>query len=174
MNKITQSKFLTDEEFNRLMSKLVQHRGKRDSILLRLALFTGARSIELLRILRKDVTDGAVTIRGAKGSNDRTIPLNPEFFEELVGYASKLQPSDRLFSITERRFRKIWDKWRPVKKGGHCLRHTFGVRLYRSCRDIHLVKNALGHVNIQNTMVYLDFVQGQEALGPAILGAFAA
>jgi len=172
--KLTKDKFLTDEEFSRLMETLQRFKDDHNSLLIRLVLFTGARSVEALQVTPADLEDGAVFLRGAKGSDDRQAHVPADFFEELTRFAKKLNKDQRLFPISERHFRRIWDQWRPVKKGGHCLRHTFGVRLYKQTRDINTVKHALGHRNVQNTMVYLDFVEADEKLKDAVEGMWAA
>lgn len=172
--KLTKEKCLTDEEFNRLMKSLQRFKLDPKTILIRLVLFTGARSVEALQVTPADLEDGAVFIRGVKGSNDRECPVPKDFFEELTQFAKDMKPDQRLFPVTSRYFRMIWDHWRPVKKGGHCLRHTFGVRLYKQTRDILTVKHALGHKNIKNTMVYLEFVESGEKLKGAVEGMWAA
>jgi len=171
---LTKDKFLTDAEFNRLIDTLKKFNTDPNSLLIRLVLFTGARSVEALRVTPSDLENGAVFIRGAKGSNDREMHVPPDFFEELAEFAKAKGTDQRLFPISERHFRRIWDWWRPVKKGGHCLRHTFGVRLYKATRDINVVRNALGHKNVKNTMVYLDFVESDEKLKGAVQGMWAA
>lgn len=37
----------------------------------------------------------------------------------------------------------------------HALRHTFGTQLYKSTKDLALVKRELGHKSINSTMVYV-------------------
>lgn len=174
MNKLTKDKFLTDKELEQLNKTLQRFKNDPHSLLIRLVLFTGARSAEALQITAGDLEDGAVFIRGAKGSNDREAHVPAAFFEELTQFAKGLARDQRLFPISERHFRRIWDQWRPVAKGGHCLRHTFGVRLYKDTRDINAVKHALGHKNIKNTMVYLDFVESNEKLKSAAESMWAA
>lgn len=166
----SENKFLTEEELKKQMDLLNQHQGERDSILLRLILFTGARTAEVIKVRKKDLAGGAVFITAVKKSNNRNVPVPAKFFRELQDYAKDLNDDDLLFPFQTRHVRRIWDQWRVVKKGAHCLRHTFGVRLYDNRKDIHATKTALGHRNIQNTMVYLDFVEGQEKLKNSIKG----
>lgn len=167
MQALTERKLLADAEREQLVALLERHKGERDSIMLRLMLFTGARSCETLQVRAKDFGECCVTIRAAKGSNDRTIPLPPKFFREIKEYiqANDIKPNDRLFPISTRHFRRIWDVWRPnSQKGSHTLRHTPATLLYIVSRDILAVKSLLGHKQINNTMVYLNFVEGPRAL----------
>ena len=170
-DKLTQNKFLNDGEVQQLLKLCNKHKGKRDSIMLRFALFTGARQAEVLDVKKADFGRGCVTIRGIKGSNNRTAILSPEFFTEISKFMEAMKDGDSLFPITTRTFRHIWQQWSPNRnKSGHCLRHTFGVRLYNNCEDIHLVKTALGHCSIQNTMKYLEFVESQRQMVTAVQG----
>ena len=149
----------------------------RDSILIRLFFYTGARGCELLKLTPKDFSDrGAVTIKGAKGSNDRTIPLTSDdylFPTEVREYikSRNIQPTERIFKISSRRLRQIWDFWRPNShKGIHSIRHTVGVQLFLNCKNIHVVKTVLGHKSLTSTQVYLDYVESQRSLGKDMKG----
>jgi len=165
VNQLTENKFLSDQELQGLLKMCNRHRGKRDSIMIRFALFTGARGCEILQVRKSDLNQGAVSLVGAKGSNNRTMPLPDDFYEELIEYCNNQQDEEFLFPVAIRTFRWIWDKWRPnTKLGLHSLRHTFGVKLYMNCKDIHAVKTALGHRSIGNTQIYVDFVESQQRL----------
>lgn len=172
MKALTEEKFLTDSELTHLLALLEKHKGTRDSILLRLLLFTGARGVEIRRVRKCHIGNKSVAIQGAKGSNDRVIALSPSFFKELQEYVVNMGDDDVIFPVAERTLRHIWHQFRlNPRKGVHALRHTFGVRLCdNSGGNVHAVKSALGHRNIQNTMVYLDYVQGQKQLRQAMKG----
>ena len=165
MKSFTESKFLNDDELNILLSLLKKHDGERDALLLGLLLNTGARGIEILRVQKKDLGKDYVLIHGAKRSKDRSIPLPPHFMLALRKHTSSLSDTDRLFPMSTRHLRRIWDLYRPSSKLGlHSLRHTFGVKLYNASRDIHAVHNALGHVSIKSSDFYLQFVEGQKKM----------
>lgn len=169
---LNKNKYLLDPEVERLESLLSESRADclRDSLILELALRTGARAQELLAIRRSDLNayDETVFIRGIKGSNDRELPLPTPFFERLLRFANE-QGAERIFDIGYHRLRQIWTWYRPVPKKFHCLRHTFAIRLYRKTKDLRLVQVALGHRNITNTMVYADYVYSQQELKKLIL-----
>ena len=166
MRPITESKFLTDSERERLLATLEKD-PSRDSLLLQLVLYTGGRGCEVISLSREAFNFNgqvSVTLKGAKGSNDRTIPL-PARLGRLLAEYMKTCGEGKPFQITTRRLRQIWDFYRPnPTKGIHCLRHTSALLLYINCRDIMLVKAYLGHRNIQNTLVYLEFVMGAREL----------
>jgi integrase len=166
-------KFLNDAELESLLNLLDLHKGERDSILIRVLLFTGARTIEVTKLTKADLREGGLFIHAAKGSNDRLVPLAADFYEELKTYAANMAVTDRLFPIATRTIRHIWKHWRPNRNlGAHSLRHTIGVRHYSSCADIHATKTLLGHKSISSTLIYLDFVESQRKLRATMRGVF--
>ena len=169
---LNKNKYLIDPEFDRLIYLLKSHldNDRRNCTLLFLALFTGARATEILRIKKTDINeyDESIFITGIKGSNDREIPLAPWLFDSVL----KLKCSTEgplLFPISYNRLRQIWQLYRPVEKKFHSLRHTFAIRLYKKTSDIKLLQIALGHRNITNTMIYADFVYTQKEMRRLIL-----
>ena len=181
--QLNKNKYLLDDEFDHLVKILwdYAHKNPRDSLLLLLAIHTGARASELLQIQISHINffDESVLIIGLKNSNDREIPLPAKVFRLLQDYLeadfsynkSKHEElkARRLFPITYIRFYQIWEHYRPCHKKLHSLRHTFAIRLYKKTRDIRLVQFALGHRSISNTMIYADYVYSQEELRKLIL-----
>lgn len=170
---LNKNKYLIDPEVERLERVLqTDDRAElRDTLILQLALKTGARAMELLQLRHVDLNayDQTVFIRGIKGSNDREIPLRKELFEKFMLYAQTQPRNENLFPIGYHRLRQIWDWYRPTPKKFHSLRHTFAIRLYRKTKDLRLVQVALGHRNITNTMIYADYVYSQSELRKLIL-----
>lgn len=162
-NSLHQGKFLTDDEYERLEKLLLRQKGAgivvRDSLLLMVAMRTGARAGELLALKKQDFdyTSKTILIRGSKGSDDREIPLPHWLCRYLNSYMSDLV-SDALWPISYERLIQIWYFYRPAKKKFHSLRHTFAIKIYKQTRDLRLVQTALGHRSINNTMIYLDYV----------------
>lgn len=144
----------------------------RNCFLLSLALRTGGRAQELLNLRIQDFNtfDQTVYIRGIKNSNDRELPLEPRYFEQLMRFlGSQPRESELAFPISYHRLYQIWEFYRPVPKKFHSLRHTFAIELYQKTKDIRLVQVALGHRNITNTMIYADYVYSQQELKKLIL-----
>jgi integrase/recombinase XerC len=166
MLALTKDKFLDPDEAKRLraMTKGLENR---DQIIIQLAFATGARASEILAITKADLDDveKAVYIRGLKGSRDRTLPLPKSLYNAIV----KLE-GEKPFDITYSRLHQIWDQFSPNGKKFHSIRHTFAVELYKRTRDIRLVQLALGHKDLRNTMVYVDFVYSQEELRKVLVG----
>lgn len=129
--------------------------------------YTGGRSKEVLGITPKDLKFGRnpnIFLRGAKGSNDRSIPIPIELGDKLKSMCDALGADDKLFSFSyghaRDRFKYIFN----FGLGLHCFRHTFGVNMYRKSKDIFLVQSLLGHKNINNTTVYVNYCTAQDAL----------
>lgn len=171
MYSINRTKYLTVDERLALEQKLTTTR--RNDLLIRLALATGARATELLNLTKQSMSDEnqSVLIIGLKNSHDREIPLTPKLYSNLKLYASTIQSygSDiRLFPISYSYLSKVWPKYKTGKTF-HSLRHTFAIELYKRTRDIKLLQTALGHKQISNTMVYADYVFSSEELRRLIL-----
>lgn len=173
MSHLNESKFLTDAELKSFLALLdkayatsdYRKLNLRDYLMLKLTLLCGARSVEILGVTPKDFEGGTVFLRGAKGSSDRTIPLPPAFFKLLKSYSEGIDSTARIFPITTRHFRRIWNEYRPnPRKGSKAMRHSAGIRLYAKSRDIRTVKTFLGHIDIRNTMIYMDFVESTSRL----------
>jgi site-specific recombinase XerD len=166
------NKFLSPEELKHLRRVLDMMRAKepRNVLLIDLALATGARASELLGIRKNHVSHErqSVFIQGIKGSDDREIPLQPALFENLAKYTGSVEHV--LFAFTYVQLQRIWHLYRPVPKGFHSLRHTFAIELYRKTKDLRLLKVALGHRSIANTMIYADYQYSVDELRRLIYG----
>lgn len=128
----------------------------------------GLRRSEVLNLQVSDVRfhDGMIIIRKGKGRRDRSLPLLPEFEDELrqligdrkggwvfhAATGGKWRPKDlnRAFQIHLQRCGLDGKGYTP-----HTLRHTFATLMVRSGKDIHLVKELLGHEDLNSTEVYL-------------------
>lgn len=151
---ITKQDYFTSDEMKQLKDSLGNDR---NSLLVKLALVTGARESELILITKADlnVESCTVFIKATKNSNDREIRISRPLM-----YSLQSLPTDTLFDINTSRVRQIWYALRPgsIKKRFHCFRHSFGVELYKASKDIMYVKSAMGHKSINSTMVYVQCV----------------
>ncbi len=160
--EITRSKYLLSDELIALNSVLLKY-PNRDTALILLALHTGARANELLKITVKDLNDTfqSVFIQGSKKSKEREIPVSPEIYDLIKAHIP--------FNISYRRLSQIWDYYKPVNKTFHSLRHTFAINLYKHTKDIKLVQICLGHKSITSTQVYSDFIYEQSEMRRLII-----
>ena len=156
----SRTKYLLEAEESQLRTSLdrclrINH--DRQTIMLRLALETGARISELLAITSADLIDEerAVYVVGLKGGRDRIIPLRESTFLLL-----KALEAGKLFPFSDTTARRCWYDIRPVAKKFHSLRHTFAKNIYEKSKDIRLVSRLLGHKSVLTTMIYLDHILG--------------
>lgn len=167
---LNKNKYLREPEVEALNRVLESHKDKdpRNCTLLWLLLHTGARATEALNLRPEDLNDHdqTVFITGIKNSKDREIPVPAWLYKRLQ---TLVEPGQLIFQISYPRLDQIWHQYRPVEKKLHGLRHTFAITLYKRSRDLRLVQTALGHKNINNTMVYADYVYSQEELRKMIV-----
>lgn len=164
-------KFLSQAELENLFVTLEKFESSnfRDCVLIRLTYATGLRASEVLSIRWRDVdfSSESIWVEAKKGGKSRRLGLSVELFaklKRLMGDNLSRDNSERLFPITYQRFCQIWHMYRPAKKSLHSLRHTRAVEAYRISRDVKLVQQLLGHRDIRNTMVYLDFNYDLESI----------
>lgn len=168
--QINDQKRLSDEEQVALLKNIKKMIAKdpNKAMIVLLALKTGARRGELLNIKVSylDVFKHTIFIEGTKGSKDRTIPLEPWVVKEIVKYIDRGQyvNGDKLFPFSTATAFRQWNDLRPVPKKFHSLRHTFAINLFKAHKDLQLVRTALGHENILNTMVYAEYVYSTEEM----------
>lgn len=127
-------------------------------------LYTGCRCGELWRLECRDVNLelGTITFWKTKNGHPRTIPIvdtiRPiiEYRMELAGGTGKLFPKG-----SPEWFRRLWDKLRVQMKREddpqfvpHMLRHTCATRLAQSGENALIIKEWLGHTNLQTTVRY--------------------
>lgn len=162
--ELDRTKFLDSHELGLLKNILSKYRN-RDTLLIELALVTGARAGELLALTKDRIfpKSNSILILASKGSKNREIPLRPKLFKELLDYSNTVE-GDLIFNISYRRLLDLWHHYRPVVKSFHSLRHTFAVNLYSKTKDIKLVQLALGHRSPTTTAIYTDFSYSLEQM----------
>lgn len=174
-------KYLSPDEREYLEALLIRNLDSdlRNSLMFLTALHTGARANELLglewtdinlesgevilntlkRFKNKQGLDEAVARR--KRANSSRAHARTVFVPTLVTNALRRLKSDspdRPFKIKYPRMAQLWGLYRPNKtKSLKSLRHSYAMHAYTKTKDIRFVQRALGHANIQNTMIYLDY-----------------
>jgi integrase/recombinase XerD len=168
---------LTDEEVKRILdvsSKNMTKRGRRDHLILRLLVKTGARLGELQRIRPKDVDFGTKTIYIYKAKYDsrREVPFDTMTSTLLSYWLSDhpdLKKSDSIWTTNKgaplsvaqiKRIPAKYAKIAGIQKvvSCHSFRHFFCTKLLRDDVNPYKVKSLMGHGNFNATDQYANIV----------------
>ena len=148
--------------------QLLKHR-----IVLTLIYSAGLRGQEAINLKIGDIDFERKTIhiRQSKYKKDRVVPLSDYIAKGLKKYISVENPHIWLFNGKELDGRYSvkglsWVMRETLKKTTiqkqvnlHSLRHSYATHLLEDGVNIVMIKNLLGHSNIDTTMVYLHVAQ---------------
>ena len=130
-----------------------------------------------------DYEAGTITFRGKSrlpGGKTYVIPLtglvrslleterhHPEFVFTFISRRTNRwgYVAGHRYPLTKPIIRDYWERL-GLDKRWHDVRHTFGTRLYRDTKDVHLVQRAMNHSDIATTMRYVhtDLTDVAEAM----------
>lgn len=170
--------FLTAEETDALLASPDRTRrtGRRDHVLLALAVQTGLRVSELtgLRIADLHLDTGPHVRCTGKGRKDRATPLTRQTADLMRGWLDERggAGSDPLFpgpggaALGTDAVRRLIQRHAAAasarcpsmaakKIGPHVLRHTCAMKMLESGIDLATISLWLGHANIRSTQAYL-------------------
>jgi site-specific recombinase XerD len=170
---------LSKEEVRRLLKapQLLKHR-----ILLGLLYGCGLRCFEVrnIKLADLDFDRKMLHVQQGKGRKDRYVPLCDMLIRGLRSYILAENPQEWLFNGKpvgsaggdfESRYSQKGVQWavnQARKTAGikkemsvHTLRHTYATHLLEDGLDITTIKDLLGHVCIDTTMVYLHVAQSR-------------
>jgi integrase len=168
-------RYLIDDEEARLLRAAEGYlRGQLREIIV-VALYTGMREMEILKLQRSHVSFERKTITIVKANSKnkvpRTIPVLSDMVMEIlrsrlgrkaVGAESKndyvfATKSEKRISATnfQRDFKKICVKAEIEDLVPHDLRHTFGTWLAQNGVDIYAIARYMGHKDLVSTKRYL-------------------
>lgn len=158
----------TRDEINYLLSKI---NPGRDLVIYQFLWRTGVRVTEMVSLLKKDLNfrDGTITIRWLKNRKYeyRVVPMHHTLKPTLSLFTSKIYAEDRVFPISRQRV------FQMCKRDGfghpHKFRHSFAINFLKQTNNpmgMLILRDLLGHSNIQTTMIYLKVVpmQMQQAI----------
>jgi len=164
-------RYLTQDELRKLVRSA---RNYREFALLTVFCTTGARLNEVRMLNIGDVNFGrrAITVRCAKLSRDREVPMSEDCERVLKAYVERYfsnderVPSASLFKSlrgTRPSPHAISDVVRKCgKRAGitqrvspHVLRHSFATAMIGNGCDLFHLSDILGHTNIETTTIYL-------------------
>ncbi|WP_295894036.1 tyrosine-type recombinase/integrase [uncultured Vibrio sp.] len=155
-NAQSELSFLKEEQIFHLFEVIDRSWVKEElRLIFKICLATGARINEAVLLKSDQVYDGKITFVKTKGRRNRTLPISPDLYHDL-----KKGKTGRIFTCGY----GVAHKWidialpeLPKGQATHVLRHTFATQFMRNGGNILDLKAALGHVNIEQTMVYAHF-----------------
>ena len=159
--KMTIPKVLTYDEIDRFLSVIDD---LEDLVACRVMLFGGLRVNEACELKVRDIRHDppAIFIEQGKGGKDRYAPIDIATYAIARCYArsAKLQDNSPLFSMSKRTLQRhveqIYER-AGITWGATChtLRHTCATWQLDMGIPLEVVKNNLGHTDIQTTQIYL-------------------
>lgn len=138
-------------------------------VLFSLIYSAGLRVGEVCRLKISDIDKDRMQIRviKSKGNHDRYVPLSDFIIIGLDKYLKSSLPVNYLFNgrikgeplgrgAVQQSFRLALKQAGILKEASvHTLRHSYATHLLEDGVDIVTIKELLGHVNIETTMMYL-------------------
>lgn len=168
--------FFTEDEFYR--TAFNPFHSISDFVMMILFWDCGMRKSELINLNLGDVDiqDGMIRIINIKTGKIRYNPITPfcrsilSLYLLSLGFQGKLKSmSDPLFysptwtrlneSTLHRHMKMFEDNVPNIKVFAHKFRHSLGGRIVSRGGDLSLVKELLGHENLNTTMIYTHFAK---------------
>lgn len=146
--------FLTHEQINELLASCDQSSAKDLTLIVKIALSTGARWSEAEELTGSQITKNKITFVKTKGKKNRTVPIADELYTEIP------KKRGRLFTGCYSAFRTAVRRAKielPAGQLSHVLRHTFASHFMMNGGNILVLQKILGHTDIKMTMRYAHF-----------------
>ena len=163
-------RFLSPEERSSLLAACQESRNPLLYPIVVVALGTGGRKNEIRRLLweQVDLERQVVRFLKTKTDRDRAVPLVGEAFALLEELARRRRPTDAWVFPTwnGKHPTPLTSPWETARAQAgisnfrfHDLRHTFASYMALSGATLREIADALGHANIQQTMVYAHLTE---------------
>lgn len=171
--------FYSETEVARLISCIDNHtvNGKRDLLVVLLAAELGMRSGDICRLRLSDIHLEHNTIEFIQFKTNvfNQLPLLENIKFSLIDYLKNSRPScasdlvfigiknnyqklssSQMHSIVSKYFKIAGIDISKRKHGPHALRHSLASNLLKNNTPMHVIKDVLGHTNLNTTRVYLN------------------
>ncbi len=146
--------FLTHEQIDTLFKACEESSSQDLSLIVKIALSTGARWSEAETLTRSQVTQHKITFVKTKGKRNRTVPISQDLYNEIPKKRGKL------FTPCYYAFKSAINRAKielPDGQLSHVLRHTFSSHFMMNGGNILVLQRILGHTDIKMTMRYAHF-----------------
>lgn len=163
---------ISEDQYNRLINGLKSDNNERWLVHVLLLAKTGMRISEAIRITKKDLLSGKITINTK--AHMRTIYFPKSLMDDIKPWLDKINDNDTVMQnkrgepITTRgiggelkKFAEIYDIPKEVMHP-HAFRHFFAIEFLKRNNNIALLADLLGHNNVNITQIYLRQSQEQQ------------
>jgi integrase len=159
------TRYLTDEERCRLLVECRRSKNTRLYALVILAMYTGLRRGNLLRVRRKDIdlNQRTITVERTKNGTSHVLPLVGEGYEVVKALCEGLAAEDYLFPHASEAY-PLWSYVKAfdyaMRRAGikdasfHTLRHCVGSYLVQAGIPLYVVSQVLNHKSLAMTARY--------------------
>jgi integrase len=161
--KNTKVHYLTKDMEEELLDHLLINRYREAYDIVCCLIDLGCRVNELLGLEKRfvDYDNNQINFNDRKNDQAVAVPMTNRVQAKIERYYKQTKDFDKLFSLNYSELNAIWQKARKDlgyadKKFYtlHLCRHTTASRLVQRGVPILLVKDWLGHEDIENTMIY--------------------
>ena len=161
--KNTKVHYLTKDMEEELLKYLIQNDYYEAFDIVSCLIDLGCRVNELLNLEKRfvDFDNNQINFNDRKNDQAVAVPMTDRVQVKIRRYYREVKDFDKLFSLNYSELNAIWQKARKDlgyadKKFYtiHLCRHTCASRLVQRGVPILLVKDWLGHEDIENTMIY--------------------
>ncbi|MUJ22019.1 tyrosine-type recombinase/integrase [Aliivibrio fischeri] len=148
--------FLAKEEIALLLEKVSEHKRQDMLKIVKVCLSTGARWNEAAQLTGNQLAKFKITYTNTKSKKIRSVPISEELYNEIH------KPiSGKLFEECYTPFCYILKHKigidLPAGQASHVLRHSFASHFMMNGGNILVLRDILGHADIQMTMRYAHF-----------------
>lgn len=163
---------ISPDEYERLINGLKKDGETRWLVCILLLAKTGMRISEALKVTKKDILAGKVTMHTK--AHMRTIIFPKSLIEEVQPYLEDFSSNERILKnhlgvpITSRgvagRMREMADRYNIPQNvmHPHSFRHFFAIEFLKRNQNIALLADLLGHTSVNVTQIYLRMTQEQQ------------
>ncbi|OCH29090.1 integrase [Aliivibrio fischeri] len=148
--------FLAKEEIALLLEKVSEHKRQDMQKIVKVCLSTGARWNEAAQLTGNQLSKFKITYTNTKNKKIRSVPISEELYNEIYK-----PTSGKLFEECYTPFCYILKHKigidLPAGQASHVLRHSFASHFMMNGGNILVLRDILGHADIQMTMRYAHF-----------------
>lgn len=158
---MTAIKYLSEKSLQRAYENASKK--QRDWMILKILAHTGLRASELcdLKVKNVYIAEKYLYIIG-KGGFIRSVDISTDVANLLQLWINQktLSRNDSVFNISYQsvyRMCRLHAGFKP-----HAFRHTYAINLLRATGNIRYLQKQLGHKNLNNTQIYLQYIDYEQ------------